>query len=49
MKTDILSYLEISKQNVKGKISNLLNSRTASQMVKTAFDFHFEDSRMKPH
>lgn len=43
MKSSVLPYLEISKQNVKRKISEILTDQKIEEIANAAFDFHFKD------
>lgn len=43
MKSSVLPYLEISKQNVKRKISEILTDQKVEEIANAAFDFHFKD------
>jgi hypothetical protein len=43
MKSSVLHYLEISKQNVKRKISVILTDQKIKEVANAAFDFHFKD------
>lgn len=43
METSILPYLEISKQTVKRKISEILTDQKTREVAAAAFDFHFNN------
>lgn len=43
MKSSVLPYLEISKQNVKHKISVILTDQKVEEIANAAFDFHFKN------
>jgi phage anti-repressor protein len=43
MQTQILPYLELSKENVKRKISSLLSRESVNRVVTAACSFHFND------
>ncbi len=43
MELNIFPYLEISKQNVKRKISTTLTDQRINEVARAAFDFHSKD------
>lgn len=43
MESTVLPYLEISKQQVKRKISEILTDQKIKEVSNAAFDFHFEN------
>ena len=43
MESNVLPYLEISKQSVKRKISEILTEQEIKEIANSAFDFHFTD------
>ena len=45
MQTQILPYIEKSKQGVKQSISGLLTAQTVRQAARSAFAYHFENDR----
>jgi hypothetical protein len=45
MKSSVLPYLEISKQNVKRRISEILTDQKIKDVAKAAFDFHFKNRK----
>lgn len=45
MESSVLPYLELSKQNVKRKISGILSEQKIKEVADAAFDFHFKDRK----